>query len=163
MNRRLAAVILPGLLSFPLTSVADSGPGCGLGQQIWAGKSGLAAHVMAATTNGTSSNQLFGLSFDSLGCDGESMITAQYLRKLYVTNNLDNIARDAAKGGGNHLQSLAELMEIAEQDKPAFFSMTRSSYEALFSDSSVATPGQWLTVLDRALQTEPNLAKYASN
>lgn len=162
MDKRLAAILLPGLLSLPMVSAADSGPGCGLGQQIWAGKSGLAAHVMAATTNGTSSNQLFGLSFDSLGCDGESVITAQYLRNLYVANNLDNIARDAAKGDGEHLQSLAKLLDIAERDKTAFFSMTRSNYDMLFS-ASTASSQQWLAILDQALLAEPQLARYASN
>lgn len=162
MQKRIAAILLPGLLSLPLVSAADSGPGCGLGQQIWAGKSGLAAHVLAATTNGTSFNQLFGLSFDSLGCDGNSVITAQYLRNLYVANNMDNIARDAAKGSGEHLQSLAELLEIAEQDRPAFFAMTRSRYDTLFSARSTSSR-QWLATLDQALSADPQLAKYASN
>ncbi len=161
MKKHLAAVLLPGLLSFPVISAADSGAGCGLGQQIWAGQSGLAAHVLAATTNGTSVNQWFGLTFDSLGCNANGVVTAQYQRNLYVANNLDNIARDAARGGGDHLRSLAQLMNIEEQDQPAFFAVTQARYDALFGTSTVDSQS-WLASLDKTLLAEPDLAKYVS-
>ncbi len=161
MKKHLAAILLPGLLSFPVISAADSGAGCGLGQQIWAGQSGLAAHVLAATTNGTSINQWFGLTFDSLGCNPNGVVTAQYQRNLYVANNLDNIARDAARGGGDHLRSLAQLMEIEEQDQPAFFAVAQARYDALFGANAIDSQA-WLASLDKALLAEPGLAKYVS-
>jgi hypothetical protein len=161
MKKILAAVLTPAFLAVPAISSADSGSGCGLGQQIFAGQSGLGPHVLAATTNGTSSNQLFGITFDSLGCNSESIITAQYQRNLYVANNLDSIATDAARGGGNHLQSLAVLLEIAPEDQPAFYSLTQSRYTALFGNEEINSR-EWLTMLDQNMLTEPQLAKYVS-
>ena len=163
MKKQIVAAMLPGVLSlsFPFISCADSGAGCGLGQQVWAGKSGLAAHVMAATTNGTSINQWFGLTFDSLGCNANGVVTAAYQRNIYVAGNLDNIARDAARGGGDHLRSLAQLMEITEEDQPAFFAVTQAHYDSLFGATQVDAQ-EWLASLDEALLTEPSLAKYVS-
>ena len=161
MKNSLAAILLPALLAAPIFAFADSGPGCGLGQQLFAGQSGLGPHVMAATTNGTSYNQLFGLSFDSLECNANSVITAQVQRNIYVASNLDSIATDAAKGGGNHLQSLAQLMNIASEDTSAFYSMPQSQYSTLFGDSSIR-PDTWLTMLDQSMLIEPQLAKYVS-
>ncbi len=160
MKKRIAAILAPSLLALPMITTAN--PGCGLGQQIFAGQTGLGPHVLAATTNGTSSNQLFGITFDSLGCNAETVITAQFQRNLYVASNLDNIAADAARGGGEHLQSLAALLEIAPQDRPAFFAMTQSRYETLFNGQQTDS-SEWLAMLDQSMLTDPVLAKYASH
>lgn len=161
MKKHLAAILTPAFLALPAISSADSGSGCGLGQQVFAGQSGLAPHVLAATTNGTSSNQLFGLTFDSLGCNSETLITAQFQRNLYVASNLDSIATDAARGGGNHLQSLAVLLDISPEDQPVFYSMTQSRYADLFGSKDIDSR-EWLTMLDKSMLAEPQLAKYVS-
>jgi len=141
-------------------AVADNGPGCGLGQQVFAGQSGLAAHVMAATTNGSSSNQLFGLSFDSLGCDGSTVITAEFQRNVFVANNYDNIARDAAQGGGDHLQSLASIMQMQDDDAQRFYALAQVNYDQLFGESD-GDYSQWLQKLDTTLAADPALSRYS--
>ncbi len=78
-----------------------------------------------------------------------------------MANNLDSIATDAARGGGNHLQSLAVLLEIAPEDQPAFYSLTQSRYTALFGNEEINSR-EWLTMLDQNMLTEPQLAKYVS-
>lgn len=161
MKRRLAACLLPLLAAGPGLSMADSGPGCGFGQQIFAGQSGLMAHVLAATTNGSSSNQLFGLSFDSLGCDGESVITAEFQRNVFVANNLDSIAQDAAKGGGAHLQSLATLMQMPDTDAQKFFRLTQVHYDELFGQPA-GDYSAWLAKLDSTLASDPALSRYVT-
>lgn len=161
MKKTFVRCLLPLSLVAAGSSLADSGPGCGLGQNIFSGQSGLAAHVLAATTNGSSSNQLFGLSFDSLGCDGESVITAQFQRSVYVAANYDNLARDAAKGGGHHLESLATLMQMDSADADRFYALAQNKYDLLFSASEV-DHDHWLQQLDLALAAEPGLSKYVS-
>lgn len=161
MRMKIGVCLLPLVVGAYGTSFADSGPGCGLGQTIFAGQSGLAAHVLAATTNGSSSNQLFGLSFDSLGCDGETVITAQFQRNVYVATNYDNLARDAAKGGGLHLQSLAALMEMESADAATFYQLAQAEYELLFGAPS-ADHTEWLAKLDHTLSGVPALSKYVS-
>lgn len=161
MKIKLAICLLPAGLAMHGIGNADSGPGCGLGQQVFAGQSGLAAHVMAATTNGSSSNQLFGLSFDSLGCDGETVITAEFQRNIYVANNFDNLARDAAKGGGQHLQSLATLMQMEEADAQQFYQLAQTEYDQLFG-LPAADHSEWLVKLDNTLSSVPALSKYVT-
>ncbi|MFK7853855.1 MAG: DUF3015 family protein [Granulosicoccus sp.] len=160
MIRKLPLLLVPLVMASSGASFADSGPGCGLGQQIFAGQSGLAAHVLAATTNGSSSNQLFGLSFDSLGCNGETVITAEFQRNVFVANNYDNIARDAAQGGGDHLQSLAQLMQMQDDDAERFYQLAQVNYDHLFSDSG-SDYALWLEKLDTTLSADPGLAKYS--
>ena len=152
--------LFPLIAATSTQAVADSGPGCGLGQQIFDGQVGLGPHVLAATTNGSSYNQLFGLSFDSLGCNGESVVTAEYQRGVFVATNFDNIARDAAQGGGQHLQSLAALMNMSDQDSEQFFQLTQRQYDQLFGQP-VENVDAWLIQLDAALQTNPDLSHYA--
>jgi len=160
MRRILAVCLLPLVAATSTQAVADSGPGCGLGQQIFAGQTGLGPHVLAATTNSTFYNQLFGLSFDSLGCNGEAVITAEYQRNVFVAGNFDNIARDAAQGGGQHLLSLASLMNMTEQDTEQFIELTQQQYEILFGQP-VENIDAWLIQLDAALEADPSLSHYA--
>ena len=159
MKVKLAICLLPVGMAMHSIGSANSGPGCGLGQQVFAGQSGLAAHVMAATTDGTSLNQLFGLSFDSLGCDGETVITAEFQRNVYVASNFDNLARDAANGGGQHLQSLAALMQMEETDAQQFYQLAQTEYDQLFGIPT-ENHSDWLVKLDTTLSGVPALSKY---
>lgn len=161
MIRKLPLLLLPLMMASTGASIADSGPGCGVGQQIFSGQSGLAAHVMAATTNGSSS-QITGISFDSMGCDTSTVITAEFQRNVFVANNYDNIARDAAQGGGDHLQSLAALMQMQDKDARHFYEVAQVNYDSLFGDSD-ADHAQWLVKLDTTLSADPTLARYSMN
>ena len=160
MRRSLAVCLLPLLAATSTQVSADSGPGCGFGQQIFAGQTGIGPHILAATTNGTSFNQLFGLSFDSLGCNAEATVTASFQLNIFVASNFDNIARDAAQGGGEHLQSLATLMSMNAEDTVLFFQFSQQQYDSLFGQK-VEDHEAWLLQLDAALLNEPTLSQYA--
>lgn len=161
MKRKLHLLLVPMMMASSGATLAESGPGCGLGQQVFAGQTGLAAHVLAATTNGTFYNQLFGLSFDSLGCNGETVVTAEFQRNVFVANNFDNIARDAAQGGGDHLQSLASIMQIQDTDTEHFYQLAQVNYDELFGGSNAEDHQVWLQKLDSTLSADPTLSKYS--
>ena len=163
MNRTKAglAAVLPLTLAGIGAAQADNGPGCGLGQQIWAGQTGLVAHVSAATTNGSSFNQLFGISFDSLGCNGESVITAAYQQDVFVAQNLDNLARDAALGGGEYLTSLAGLMTMDATEASALERLVQREYDALFG-APTEDAQVWLDRLSDAMADDRTLAPFAA-
>ncbi len=161
MRRTLAVCWLPLLVATSTQVMADNGAGCGIGQQIFAGQTGLAPHALAATTNNALSfNQLFGLSFDSLGCNSEAVVTTAFQRNLFVAGNFDNIARDAAQGGGEHLQSLAYLMNMSGEDAERFYQFTQQQYDTLFGQP-VDDHEAWLNQLDAALETDSTLSQYA--
>ncbi len=156
----LSVIALAAATSGAMAASKDNnGPGCGLGQQIWKGQTGLLAHISAATTNGTSLNQWFGISSGTLGCKDNSVVENDYQRKLFVASNFDNLAQEAAQGQGSYLTSLADLMGISEADKVAFYSLTQDKYASLFTiDASEST--QMLSALDAEMSLHPQLAKY---
>jgi len=105
--------------------------GCGLGSIAWEGQSdGLMTQTMAATTNGTFGNQTFGISSGTSNC--EQFKTWTYNEKVdtFVADNMDNLARDIARGQGEYVNTLALLMDIPKAKKDAF----RSELQAHFSD-----------------------------
>ena len=87
------------------------------------------------------------------------MITAEFQRNVYVASNFDNLARDAAKGGGQHLQSLAALMQMEKADAQQFYQLAQTEYDVLFGTPS-ADHSEWLVKLDNTLSSVPALSKY---
>lgn len=160
-SKYFLAAVVPLAVAGSGAASADNGPGCGFGQQLFEGKTGLFNHVLAATTNGSSYNQLFGLSFDSLGCNAESVITVAFQQDVFVAQNLDNLARDAAAGGGDYLDSLAALMEMDSDDAAAFAALAQRKYDTLFGTPS-ADSDVWLDRLSAVLESDAQLAPYAA-
>ncbi len=142
------------------TAFADSGAGCGLGQQLFAGQTGLFAHVVAATTNGSTTNQWLGISFNSLGCDETNVVTNEYQRKVFMTANLDNLSQDIAQGQGEHLATLAALMGIPQNQQSAFFALTQSHASALVSTNNNAD--DMYVALTDTLRADSRFAGYAN-
>ena len=149
----LAATTLPGL------TLADSGPGCGIGTQIFKGQSGLFAHTLAATTNGSTFNQYFGLTSGSLDCNPSNVVSNDYERINFVAANLDNLSQEMAQGSGSHVQALAALYDIAPADRAQFYQLTQREMPQLL-DSSRHGAQALLASLDTAMDADPVLAKY---
>ena len=139
---------------------AENGPGCGWGASVWKGQSGFLAHTSAATTNGTTYNQWFGLTSGTAGCDPESVVSNEFQREIFVTSNMDNLSSEMARGGGDHLDVLATLMQIQEQDKAKFYSLTQAELPRLMDAAGKGT-SYMLVALDDAMLSDPVLAKYA--
>lgn len=139
---------------------ADGDTGCGLGSQVWQGQSSVPAKVLAATTNGTLGNQTFGISSGTLGCEPGSVIKAENQLPMFAGGSLDRLARDMAVGQGESLETLAHLYGIAETDRPAFFELTRTHFDAIFPTAEI-TAGDLLDSIDHALSSDPRLAHYA--
>ena len=110
--------------------------GCGLGSQIFNGQRGTIQQSAAVTTNGTSSNQTFGISFGTSGCTKDGVVDPPQQAAAYTSGNLDKLASDAARGEGESLKSLAELMGIAEQDQHVFFQISQRNFSTIFSSEN---------------------------
>lgn len=90
-------------------SFAGHGPaGCGLGSMLFAGKEGLVFNVLAATFNGTSGNQTFGMSTGTLGC--EDAAKAKVSGPVFIQNNREKLANDIARGQGETLSAYLKLI-----------------------------------------------------
>ena len=158
-------ILFSGLLLTTISSLPamaeNAGPGCGLGENIWKGQTGLMPHISAATTNGTGS-QTFAITSGTLGCEKDAMVYNDLEKKAFVAFNTDDLAKDAAQGNGNHLASLADMIGIKAQDQPAFFKLTQNNYGTIFQSETLAYDDV-LAALDDAMAADVHFAQYVTN
>ncbi len=79
--------------------------GCGLGSVIMGSESGF-TQVFAATTNGTSGNQTFGITSGTSNCEGASGLRGSRAADYVVANRLQ-LETDIARGQGESIEALA--------------------------------------------------------
>lgn len=143
------------------TAMAGSGPGCGLGSMIFAEKTGTFNHVLASITNGIYSNQAFGMSTGTLGCDSSQSIEYTQVA-AYLDTNLDQVAVDMARGEGEALDGLATLLDVQASDRAAFSAAAQANFTRIFP-SADTTRETAVDSLMAVLREDQNLAVYALN
>jgi len=111
--------------------------GCGLGSMAWEGNDGLISQVSAATTNGTFGTQTFGITSGTSNCTQYDTWTFNEKVNVFVTDNMDSLAKDIAKGKGEHLDTLASLMNVPEKDRAAFSSKLQKNFSRIYTSESV--------------------------
>ena len=111
--------------------------GCGLGSMAWEGNDGLISQVSAATTNGTSGSQTFGITSGTSNCTQYSEWTSNEKVNVFVTDNMDSLAKDIAKGKGEHLDTLASLMNVSQKDKAAFNARLQKNFSRIYTSNDV--------------------------
>ncbi|MGH8481488.1 MAG: DUF3015 family protein [Nevskiaceae bacterium] len=160
MSKRLIAVTVLALA--PLApAMADNDAGCGLGTQVMAGKSGIFAHLVATYTNGLLGNQTFGITSGTLGCNGNSEVTADADLRKFASTNLDQLTVEMATGEGEALTALASLYGIEAQDRAAFYSLTKSNYGTIVDSDSV-TAGEVLASIRTLMAADARLSRYVA-
>lgn len=159
MKKLIVATALVTASSFTFAAGGHGPSGCGLGSNIimkdadeWH------EHVLAATTNGTSGNQTFGMTSGTLGCqDAGGPLSADIQR--YIDGNLDQLAADTARGKGDSLAALADLMDIETADRALFNQSLQANFDQLFQSENT-TSGDAAEVLSAIMSADKTLAKY---
>ena len=160
MSKRLIAVTVLALA--PLgPAMADNDAGCGLGTQLMTGKSGIFSHLVATYTNGLLGNQTFGITSGTLGCNGDSQVTADAELTKFASTNLDQLSTEMAAGEGEALTSLASLYGIEQQDRAAFYSLAKANYATIVGSDSV-TAGEMLASIRTLMAADARLARYVA-
>ena len=131
MKKLIAGAILLGA-----SSMAFAQPGCGVGAMIWEGQSGIAPHVLAATTNGTFGNQTFGMTTGTLGCQTNEAVQSM---AMYMDSNIDKVARDMSRGSGENLDTLAVLLGVDEADRGTFRQVLQDTFATIFPNSDTTS------------------------
>jgi Protein of unknown function (DUF3015) len=111
----------------------DTGPGCGLGKKLWEdwkGQKQIVPQVFMASTNVTGSYSLAICSGTS-GCSHDGRIWDSERASLFIGINYASISEDMARGGGEHLASLATLMQVPLEQQPEFFARAQEQYTSL--------------------------------
>lgn len=154
-------VLAAALLAVPASAALAQGDdtGCGLGTILWDGQSGVAAEVLAVTTNATFGNQTFGISSGTLGCSQGGVVQASQRIPMYASANMEQLAADMAAGGGESLSALADLYGITPSDRQTFYDTTQAHFGDIFSSSNV-TVEQVLGSLESVMADTEKLAQY---
>ncbi len=129
---------------------------CGWGSKVFQGQSGVAPQVLAATTNGTSGNQTFGITFGTSGCTQDGVVSSSWKTAMYIDGNRVALARDAAAGQGESLTVLADVMGVKAADRAAFASVIKANFAAVFANEQVAAN------LKSVLAANEQLSGYAA-
>ncbi len=130
----LASSLFLAASAFAQTGQAARNTGCGLGTLLWGNQAEDATMFQAiqATTNGLFSNQTFGITFGTLGCERPARFVSNERAFEFASANMDLLARDMAMGGGESLETLAELLEIPADQRPFFFARLQSGFGNIF-------------------------------
>lgn len=150
------ALLVATLALTSTAAFADQDIGCGAGSTLFAGKEGKVFKVLGATTNGIFMNQLFGITFGTLGCKGDGVITAQVAE--FVEGNSVALARDVAVGEGENLEVLAQLLNIADADKAHFYAVAKANFGTIYADN--ATTASVVTALHQVMAQDSVLKGY---
>lgn len=123
-------------------SAAEAGygaAGCGLGSMLFGNKPGV-IQVIAATTNSIAWNQAFGITSGTSNCDKTPSGFAMARLTEFVAANMDSLAKDIARGQGESLQTLVELVGVAETERAEAYATLQADYPSIFPSEEVEAP-----------------------
>lgn len=139
--KKLVVIVLAAFLIMTFAAASYAAPkenvGCGLGYIVFKGKDGLLSQTCAATTNGTFGNQTFGITSGTSECERYSTFTANEELNKFVSDNMDNLAMDIARGHGEYLNTLAVLLEVPEIERASFYSQLQTHFSDIYTSDTV--------------------------
>ncbi len=120
--------------SSALAQQAARNTGCGLGTVLWGNNAdgSIMFQSLQATTNGLFGNQTFGITTGTLGCEQPERIVSGERTFEFASANMDLLARDIALGGGESLETLAELLQIPAEQRSAFYARLQANFAQIF-------------------------------
>lgn len=124
-------LLIASLVVFGSSAMAASvGPaGCGLGHQIFKKDN----QVLAATTNGTSANQLFGITSGTSGCEQRNGMAKL---ETFIDGNRVAVANDIARGQGETVASISLIMDCSSIDEVG--GVLKTHYSEVFTSADVS-------------------------
>lgn len=131
--------------------------GCGLGSVVFGTSEGI-IQVFAATTNGTSASQTFGITSGTSNCVNRGVITQNKEQEAFFEANYGNLKSEMAAGEGEHLAALSSLMGCSDSSSAALASYTQTNYSAVVPNEST-TPMQALYGYKLALSMDEELSQ----
>ena len=144
------AICLFSLCSFAKTPFGMAG--CGLGSQIMGADGN---QVFASTTNGTSYNQVFGITSGSSNCLSPSKAAALSAQKKFMADNYSILSKEMAQGDGDALRAFSNTFGCTKEVFNHFASQMQNSYSKIFiAPGSMAA----LDVVQFEIKTNPQLA-----
>ena len=138
--KRIVVVGLAVCLVMVFAGAANAGrsnTGCGIGTIIFEGKEGLLSQTCAATFNGSFGNQTFGITSGTLECEAAPSIVAHEKVNRFVGDNMDNLAMDISQGNGEYLTTLAVLLDVPVEERPALYAKLQANFSVIYPSDDV--------------------------
>lgn len=132
----VAAVILAIALCSP-AAAGQKNYGCGLGTMVFGNDESLVSQTAAAFINWCFFSQPLGISSGTSNCEKPESSVQNEKVKVFVADNMDNLATDIAKGQGQYVETLAVLLEVPQNQRPAFLVKLKDNFSAIYPDGSV--------------------------
>jgi hypothetical protein len=141
MKKVVALAVLIAVMVFAGTAMSatlnQKNTGCGLGSMLFAEQNGLASQTFAVTTNGTFGNGTFGITSGTSNCEKPANFSSNQKLQEFVADNMDNLARDIARGNGEYLNTLAVLAGVPEGSRTDFYSRLQSNFSNIYTSDKV--------------------------
>ncbi|WP_447975032.1 DUF3015 family protein [Nitrospira sp. Kam-Ns4a] len=169
MIRKLAAIhavlLFAGLQAVTVwAGTADTGPGCGLGKEVWKDSKdtdSVGHHLLISTTNNPMIPlQAGGITTGSWGCQNNRKVWTEHKANVFASLNFESLAADMARGGGEHLASLADLLGVPAERRPAFFALAQERYAHLTAAGQTSAAAM-IRALNEAMAAHPVLAEVS--
>jgi len=125
--------------------------GCGLGSIVI--KNNNILQIFAATTNGTSGNQTFGITTGTSNCSGGGTSYIEQQQETFVSVNYENLEQQMAAGKGENLEAFAQLLGCSST---SFAKMSKDNYSKFFSSTS--TPAELLQAVKAEIKTNKSVS-----
>jgi hypothetical protein len=113
--------------------------------------------LLAATTNGTSGSQFFGITTGTSNCTSAGIVKADRAQEAFVEANFESLQRDMAVGEGEFLSTFGTLLGCTEGAQAALGNFTRTHFETLSSEGLSANI--MLQSLKGGMSTDPVLSQ----
>jgi hypothetical protein len=135
MLKRKLVVLIAALSLIASSGVFADNIGPGLGRELLKGKKGKVMEIIGVTLNGISSNQLFAITFGTLGYKENAQI-GMAATNTFIAENLDALAGDIAKGNGEYIDTLSSMLNVS--DTVAFKTSLQKNFTEIFSSPDVS-------------------------
>jgi hypothetical protein len=131
--------------------------GCGLGSLAFEGRS-KTSQVLAATTNGTSGNQTFGITSGTSNCTYDGAVVSEKQRQAFTEVTLAQILRDSAIGRGEYVTALGQLYGCDQQGLTLFKSAMKSQFANICANGQCTEATTFLNSVESTLGHNSTLA-----
>lgn len=121
----------------PKTNQPRENVGVGLGTLICDGHDGLVWQLLATFTNGIFCNQTFAITSGTSGAKKWDKLVMNKEVNDFVKDNMDALALDMARGSGESLDTLAELMGVQAAERATFAKDLQANFTKIYSSSAV--------------------------
>ncbi len=111
--------------------------GCGLGSAVISENGFL--QVFAATTNGTSGNQTFGITSGTSNCTADGVVVHDVEKIAFVESTKVQLKTEMAQGSGEFLAALGNLYQCDNSVLPIFNKTAQENINNIFTPDATAT------------------------